>query len=323
MTDQTTDQESPLHSITKPAFEKDPWDHDYYEFVDTVDANLKLSGLIADRPLTGDAPDDAWYEATDEGIIYRNDPNNGWVAIAGLGSSSDRIPGTAYYNAINATTATVQDATFPNSVTDPAGVGHTGELADLADVRTNEEIEDLVATLLLAQGNISITHDDANDEIQVDTSALNEEEVEDAVATLVASGGNLAWNYDDANDTLTVSLSGPITGVQIGTDASPVSAVYATEISFGVVTKSADFTTGSEATHYSVDTSGGSVTATLTTPSDAEPPIKSIKRNGGHTLTIDTGGSATIEDEDSIELTQDGEAVTVAYVEEDDNWEVW
>jgi hypothetical protein len=99
--------------------------------------------------------------------------------------------------------------------------------------------------------------------------------------------------------------------------------VYATEISFGVVTKSTDFTTGSEATHYSVDTSGGAVTTTLTTPSGAEPPFKSIKRTGGNTLTLDTGGSATIEGQNSIELTQDDEAVTVAYVDADDNWEIW
>jgi hypothetical protein len=215
------------------------------------------------------------------------------------------------------------DATFSDTVTDPAGVGHTAELADLADVRTNEEIEDLVATLLDAQGNIAITHDDANDEIQINTSALNEEEVNDAVAGLVASSGNLAWNYDDAGDTLTVSLSGPITGVGIGTSASPVGAVYATEVSFGVVTKSADFSTGEEATHYSVDTSGGAVTGTLTTPSETEPPIKSLKRDGSGLLTITTGGSETIEGSSSIELTQDGEAVTVIYNDGESDWEVW
>ena len=95
-------------------------------------------------------------------------------------------------------------------------------IADVSkgDHRTDEQIEDLVAALLTAQGNISITQDDANDQILVDTSALNQEEVEDTVASLVAADTNLAWNYDDANDILTVSLSGPITGVQIGTDAN-------------------------------------------------------------------------------------------------------
>ncbi|WP_338756487.1 hypothetical protein V9T20_12815 (plasmid) [Halobacterium salinarum] len=83
-----------------------------------------------------------------------------------------------------------------------------------------EDVEDWVAGLVAGKSNISVTYDDGNDALYVDTSALNEEEVENAVAGLLSSSDNVGWNYDDAGDTLTVSLSGPITGVQIGTDAT-------------------------------------------------------------------------------------------------------
>lgn len=83
-----------------------------------------------------------------------------------------------------------------------------------------EDVEDWVAGLVAGKSNISVTYDDGNDALYVDTSALNEEEVEDAIAGLLSSSDNVGWNYDDAGDTLTVSLSGPITGVQIGTDAT-------------------------------------------------------------------------------------------------------
>lgn len=83
-----------------------------------------------------------------------------------------------------------------------------------------EDVEDWIGALVSGQGNVSVTYDDGNDALLVDTAALNQEEVEDAVSGLLSAGDNLSWNYDDANDVLTVSLSGPITGVQIGTSTN-------------------------------------------------------------------------------------------------------
>ena len=85
------DQNTEYHGLTKPAFEKDPWDQDYYDFVETVDTNLKLTGTLSERPSSGNAPVDSWFEATDENIIYRNDSNDGWVPIA-FGTSTSPIP---------------------------------------------------------------------------------------------------------------------------------------------------------------------------------------------------------------------------------------
>ncbi|WP_277540226.1 hypothetical protein [Haloarcula laminariae] len=98
---------------------------------------------------------------------------------------------------------------------------------DSIDVQ-REQIEDWIGGLVAGQGNISVTYDDANDSLQIDTSGLNTEEVQDAVSQLVAAGDNLSWNYDDGNDVLTVSLSGPITGVQIGTDTDREPGYFST-----------------------------------------------------------------------------------------------
>ena len=47
---------------------------------------------------------------------------------------------------------------------------------------------------------------------------LTDEEVEDIVSTLVASDSNLSWTYDDAGDTLTISLSNSISTDSIAND---------------------------------------------------------------------------------------------------------
>jgi hypothetical protein len=85
-------------------------------------------------------------------------------------------------------------------------------VVDRADtlVDFDEKTEDTVAAILQEGDKVSITHDDANDTLTVDTSALDTEEVGDAVASLVAANSNLSWSYDDPNDTLTVSLSDSI-----------------------------------------------------------------------------------------------------------------
>jgi len=75
---------------------------------------------------------------------------------------------------------------------------------------SDEEAEDAVAAILGGGDNITVTHDDANDTLTVDTSALDTEEVEDAVASLVGSDSNLSWTYDNPGDTLTISLSSSV-----------------------------------------------------------------------------------------------------------------
>lgn len=83
--------------------------------------------------------------------------------------------------------------------------GLSGVLADAQTPQT-EAVQDIVGALLAANGNISVTYDDAGDVLTIDTSALNTEEVEDAVAALVTAGNAITVNYDDANDALSIGV---------------------------------------------------------------------------------------------------------------------
>jgi len=99
----------------------------------------------------------------------------------------------------------------PGDVADGEVLGNSGgQLASVDAGKSDEEVQDIVATLINAAGNLSSTYDDANDKLTLDTSGLNTEEVQDAVASLVTAGSNLSWSYDDASDTLTVSLADSI-----------------------------------------------------------------------------------------------------------------
>jgi hypothetical protein len=75
---------------------------------------------------------------------------------------------------------------------------------DLGGSYDDEAAQDAVADLITGGANVSVTYDDTNNTLTVDTSALDEEEVEDTVSTLLTGGTSVSLNYDDANDTLTI-----------------------------------------------------------------------------------------------------------------------
>lgn len=95
------------------------------------------------------------------------------------------------------------------------GGGFSGDHTDLTNVNSDnhhtrysdEEAEDAIAALLVGGSHISTTYDDANDELTIDTSALDSEEVDDRVNTLLSAGSNIVKTYDDANDALTLDVS--------------------------------------------------------------------------------------------------------------------
>jgi len=89
---------------------------------------------------------------------------------------------------------------------DESAISHDN-LADvsLEDHRTDEQIQDLVDTLLAAGDKLSWTYDDAGDILTIDTTALDAEEVEDQVSSLIAGGDSINVSYDDGANTLTIS----------------------------------------------------------------------------------------------------------------------
>ena len=78
------------------------WDHT--DTVEAVDENAIVHGPIADRPTTG-TYDDELYHATDQNITWRWDnTSSDWVHFSGLGSESQRVPGTSHLTDIDVNT---------------------------------------------------------------------------------------------------------------------------------------------------------------------------------------------------------------------------
>jgi len=83
----TSDQDSPYRLITKPAFEKDPWDEDYYDFIDRADEELVPQLTTTERDNTTPHTNALCYNIT-ENRFERYD-GSGWVparaeAISGV-----------------------------------------------------------------------------------------------------------------------------------------------------------------------------------------------------------------------------------------------
>lgn len=71
---------------------------------------------------------------------------------------------------------------------------------------SDEETRQAIAAALVAGSNIGVTHNDASNEIVIETTALNREEVEDAVNSLITEGAGVTTSYDDASNALTISV---------------------------------------------------------------------------------------------------------------------
>lgn len=194
--------------------------------------------------------------------------------------------------------------------------------------KTDEQVQDIVAALLSEQGNISLNYDDANDQLTIDTSALNEEQVEDAVAALITGDSNVGVAYDDGNGQLTLSLSGPVTGVQIGSESNPVDGYFSSANigSLGGAGAPYSVTDGSDITEYTAtDLSGdatlvnitgeGVLLSGLAHDSDRDPPNAQITVDGssfnvdGATFPIGGGGTnqfgvfPSVKFENSLQIT--------------------
>lgn len=82
------------------------------------------------------------------------------------------------------------------------------ELESYADsAYTDEDAQDAVGTITSGGDKITVTYDDTNDSLTIDTSALDTEEVEDTVNNLLVGGTDISLTYDDANSQLTIDAS--------------------------------------------------------------------------------------------------------------------
>jgi len=80
-----------FHEFQRPEYGAD-WAHAWDHLVERVDAELRLSGQVDDRPHASNAPDGSVFEAIDQDILYRTKNGSQWRAVGGVGSSSSPLP---------------------------------------------------------------------------------------------------------------------------------------------------------------------------------------------------------------------------------------
>ena len=129
---------------------------------------------------------------------------------------------------------------------------------------------------------------------------------EGSTAITFNSAGNVG--IDKINPSKTLDVAGQVT-----MDDTYIRNLL--NVSSDTTTKGDDF--------YSVDTSGGSVTLTLSS-SDAETGrVIHVKRNGNQRVAIDTEGSETIDGRSSAQLGSDEESVRLVYNGANSDWEIY
>jgi hypothetical protein len=206
-------------------------------------------------------------------------------------------------------------------------------LNPIQKVDSAEEVQDEIAATVAAAGNISVSYDDPNDTLTIDTSALNEEEVEDAVSALLQVGANLTLNYDDPNDTLTIgldthaathesggsdtvnhdNLTGFVADEHVDHSTTNITAgnglvgggdlTQSRTLDAHSVTTETGAYTANENDVVLADASGGAFTVTLPSPStDIAVTVKKIDGTS-NAVTIATPGSETIDGSSDRTLT--------------------
>ncbi len=160
----------------------------HFNVVDDGDKTVTTSLLNDDITVAGNTVSLGGSTTVD--YIDLNDTGSSFpIPNSDLANSSITVAG----NSVSLGSSTVVDHSDLSNITE-------------SDHRTDENIEDLVNSLLVAGDKLSWTYDDAGDTLTIDTTALDEEEVEDAVNSLISDGNAITTTYDDANDTLTVSV---------------------------------------------------------------------------------------------------------------------
>lgn len=115
--------------------------------------------------------------------------------------------------------------TVQNAVTAEITARANADAALQAQIKTTEDIQDIVGTMLVAGNNIDLTYDDTAGTLTVAVEALTSgdvgdfnEAVDDRINALLVAGSNVTLTYDDVANTMTVAAAGGGTG-NVATDA--------------------------------------------------------------------------------------------------------
>lgn len=137
-------------------------------------------------------------------------PRGDWSGATAYGINDSAFHSAAWWLCLVAHTNSEPVAGNANwrilGVTEATGDGGGG--------MTAEQVQDIVASFLVAGSGVQVTYDDANNTFTILNSApLSVEQIQDTVAAMIAAGSNLTSTYNDAAGTLTLSATGDGTGL--------------------------------------------------------------------------------------------------------------
>jgi len=83
---------------------------------------------------------------------------------------------------------------------------YTGSTWDRV-ARTNEEVQDIVGSLLVGGTGTTLSYDDSSNTLTIDgATQYTDEDAADAIDALLVGGNGISFTYDDAGDSLTVDI---------------------------------------------------------------------------------------------------------------------
>jgi hypothetical protein len=273
-----------------------------------------------------------------------SDLNNAGTARTnlGLGTSATLDTGTANGNVVvlDATGLPAVDGSQLTNITatDSTKLAIANNLSDLNNVTTARTNLGLgtAATKDTGTANGNVVVLDATGLPAVDGSQLTNITATDSTKLAIANNLSDLNNAGTARTNLGLGTSatldtGTANGNVVVLDATGLPAVdgsQLTGIQPGVMTYTSIATgdspvTGALATHYSADTSGGTITINLPALAggNAGKEIRVKLKTAGNTLTIDGNASETIDGSTTYTLTVQNQAVTLVS-DGSSNWEV-
>lgn len=276
--------------------------HDYTTSVSDLsdlDVGEIITGTYAGIPSAGTA--NRWYFTTDKNGIYYDDGSQ-WIAIAL--HPSEITSGELAFNP-----ATQSDLNSHTNATD----AHHSQEHDNGDHSTNYLAQSTFSTHI---GKSDIHHDQQHDNTDHSTNYT-------AQTTFNAHATNSQAHDPDQSDKYAESGSYEMDAADFaGKDGQDgqVLVTDGTSASWGSPTDAqavgSDVVLDRSSTFVAVNTNAQQVTITLPTASMAqgrEITFKDTTRNASsNTLTVQTQGTETIEDEGFIEITNDGASVTIS-----------
>ena len=172
--------------------------------VSGISGTIKALTLIA----SGNVTDDAVFNLTKNGVALFTGADRPTVL-----SGTNNVPVTGLNITVAETDALFLDLEECGSEGVTAPIILILKVDDGAPAGLSvEEIQDMIASFLVAGSNVSFNYNDDGDQLTISSintdTQITAEEIQDIVAAFISQGTNVTVVYDDAANTLTISSTG-------------------------------------------------------------------------------------------------------------------